>query len=92
MSSAGAQIPRVETNKNVVHLIGYLGKNPEHKSVKTDRKYAVLSLATQRSWKTADEESHSPMSGIASLLYGIRPVFQSDPSVSGKTKQVFVFH
>jgi single-strand DNA-binding protein len=43
-----------------VHLIGYLGKNPEHKSVKeSDRKYAVLSLATQRSWKGADEEWHS---------------------------------
>jgi single-stranded DNA-binding protein len=43
-----------------VHLIGYLGKNPEHKSVKTtDRKYAVLSLATQCSWKGADEEWHS---------------------------------
>jgi hypothetical protein len=27
---------------HVVHLIGYLGKNPEHKSVKgSDRKYAV---------------------------------------------------
>jgi single-stranded DNA-binding protein len=45
---------------HVVHLIGYLGKNPEHKSVKgSDRKYAVLSLATQRSWKGADEEWHS---------------------------------
>src|SRR5712692_11626322 len=45
---------------NVVHLIGYLGNNPEHKSVKaSDRKYAVLSLATQRSWKGADEEWHS---------------------------------
>ena len=45
---------------NVVHLIGYLGKNPEHKSVKaSDRKYAILSLATQRSWKGADEEWHS---------------------------------
>src|SRR5258707_15765552 len=44
----------------IVHLIGYLGKNPEHKSVKaSDRKYAVLSLATQRSWKGADEEWHS---------------------------------
>ena len=33
--------------QNRVHLSGYLGKNPEHKSVKTtDRKYAVLSLAT----------------------------------------------
>jgi single-strand DNA-binding protein len=46
--------------QNRVHLIGYLGKNPEHKSVKaTDREYAVLSLATQRSWKGADEEWHS---------------------------------
>ena len=36
---------------NVVHLIGYLGRNPEHKSVRaTDRKYADISLATQRSW------------------------------------------
>jgi single-strand DNA-binding protein len=46
--------------QNRVHLIGYLGKNPEHKSVRaSDRKYAVLSLATQRSWKGADEELHS---------------------------------
>ena len=46
--------------QNRVHLIGYLGKNPEHKSVKaTDRKFAVLSLATQRSWKGADEQWHS---------------------------------
>ncbi|MGA8144277.1 MAG: single-stranded DNA-binding protein [Candidatus Acidiferrales bacterium] len=46
--------------QNRVHLLGYLGKHPEHKSVKTtDRKYAVLSLATQRSWKDADEEWHS---------------------------------
>jgi single-strand DNA-binding protein len=46
--------------QNRVHLIGYLGKNPEHQSVRaSDRKYAVLSLATQRSWKGADEEWHS---------------------------------
>jgi len=46
--------------QNRVHLIGYLGKNPEQKSVRgSDRKYAVLSLATQRSWKGADEEWHS---------------------------------
>jgi single-strand DNA-binding protein len=46
--------------QNRVHLIGYLGKNAEHKSVRaSDRKYAVLSLATQRSWKGADEEWHS---------------------------------
>jgi len=45
---------------NAVPLIGYLGKNPERKSVKaTDRKYAVLSLATRRSRKSAEEEWHS---------------------------------
>ena len=53
--------------QNRVHLIGYLGKNPEHESVKTtDRKYAVLSLATQRSWKGADEDGIPKRSGIAS--------------------------
>ena len=46
--------------QNRVHLIGYLGRNPEQKPVRgSDRKYAVLSLATQRSWKGADEEWHS---------------------------------
>jgi single-stranded DNA-binding protein len=45
---------------NRVHLIGYIGGNPEHKSAKkTDRKYTVLSLATKRAWKGADEEWHS---------------------------------
>ncbi len=45
---------------NVVHLVGHLGKNPELKTVRgTDRKYAVLSLATQRSWKGADEQWRS---------------------------------
>lgn len=46
--------------QNRVHLIGYLGKNPEQKSAKqTDRKYTVFSLATKRAWKGADEEWHS---------------------------------
>ena len=46
--------------QNRVHLIGYLGKNSEHTSAKaSNRKYAVLSLATQRSWKGADEEWRS---------------------------------
>jgi single-strand DNA-binding protein len=46
--------------QNRVHLIGCLGRDPERKSVRaSDRKYAVLSLATQRSWKGADEEWHS---------------------------------
>jgi single-strand DNA-binding protein len=42
--------------ENRVHLIGYLGKSPEHKSTKTGRKFAVLSLATQSAWKDANEE------------------------------------
>lgn len=40
--------------QNRVHLIGYLGKNPEQKSAKeSDRKYTVFSLATKRAWKGA---------------------------------------
>jgi len=32
--------------RNRVHLIGYLGKNPEHRSAKqSQRKYTVFSLA-----------------------------------------------
>ena len=46
--------------QNRVHLIGYLGNNPEHKAAKqTGRKYTVFSLATKRAWKSADEEWHS---------------------------------
>ena len=46
--------------QNRVHLIGYLGKNPEHKSAKqTGRKYTVFSLATKRAWKGADDQWHS---------------------------------
>ncbi len=46
--------------QNRVHLIGYLGKSPERKSVRaSEREYAVLSLATQRSLKGADEEWQS---------------------------------
>lgn len=46
--------------QNRVHLIGYLGKNPEQKSAKqSDRKYTVFSFATKRAWKGADEEWHS---------------------------------
>ncbi len=60
MPQLQGQKRRNSTYQNRVHLIGYLGKNPEHKSVKaSDRKYAVLSLATQRSWKGAGEEWHS---------------------------------
>jgi hypothetical protein len=43
-----------------VQIIGYLCMNPEHKSIRAaNRKYAVLLLVTQRSWRGADEEWHS---------------------------------
>jgi len=43
--------------ENKVQLIGYLGKNPEHKKAKkTSRTFAILSLATQSAWKDANEE------------------------------------
>ena len=43
--------------ENKVQLIGYLGRNPEHKTTKqTGRTFALLSLATQSAWKDANEE------------------------------------
>ena len=65
--SARSEVPQLQGQKrrnkmyqNRVHLIGYLGKNPEQKSAKeSDRKYTVFSLATKRAWKGADEEWHS---------------------------------
>jgi hypothetical protein len=46
--------------QNRVHLIGYVGKNPEAKTAKqSQRKYTVFSLATKRAWKGADEQWHS---------------------------------
>src|SRR5262245_29771651 len=70
LGAVAARFPSASTSRgrngvqlmyiNVVHLVGHLGKNPEAKTVRgTDRKYAVLSLATQRSWKGADEQWHS---------------------------------
>jgi single-strand DNA-binding protein len=65
--SARSEVPQLQGQKrrikmyqNRVHLIGYLGKNPEAKTAKqSQRKYTVFSLATKRAWKGADEEWHS---------------------------------
>jgi hypothetical protein len=62
--SARSEVPQLQGQKrrnkmyqNRVHLIGYLGKNPEAKTAKqSQRKYTVFSLATKRTWKGADEE------------------------------------
>jgi single-strand DNA-binding protein len=66
-ASSRSEVPQLQGQKrrnkmyqNKVHLIGYLGKNPQQKSAKqTDRKYTVFSLATKFAWKGADEEWHS---------------------------------
>ncbi len=41
--------------QNRITLIGFLGKNAEFKTTRHNASYAVLSLATKRSWK--DRES-----------------------------------
>src|ERR1017187_4250264 len=61
--STRSEVPQLQGQKrrnkmyqNRVHLIGYLGKNPEQKSAKeSDRKYTVFSLATKRAWKGLGE-------------------------------------
>jgi single-strand DNA-binding protein len=41
----------METQKMYVRLIGFLGKDAEVKTTKSGNEYAILSLATQASWK-----------------------------------------
>ena len=42
---------------NSIQIIGFLGKDPERRQVRGNgAAYAVLSIATQRSWKNAQDE------------------------------------
>ncbi len=42
---------------NSVHIIGFIGKDPERRQARAnDAAFTVLSVATQRSWKNADDE------------------------------------
>jgi single stranded DNA-binding protein len=42
---------------NSVTLVGFVGSDPEQRQAKGNgSKFAVLSVATQRSWKNADDE------------------------------------
>jgi single-strand DNA-binding protein len=42
---------------NAVTLVGFVGADPEQRQAKSNgTKFTVLSLATQRSWKNADDE------------------------------------
>jgi single-strand DNA-binding protein len=45
---------------NSVQLIGFVGKDPERRQVRgNSAAFTVLSVATQRSWKDAQDEWHS---------------------------------
>ncbi len=58
---------------NSITLVGFVGSDPEQRQAKGNgSKFTVLSVATQRSWKNADDEWSSKPNGIGSLLYGIR--------------------
>ena len=47
---------------------------PEQRTVRSNgSKFTVLSVATQRSWKNAEDEWGRKPSGIAFALYGIKP-------------------
>ena len=42
---------------NSITLVGFIGSDPEQRQAKGNgKKFTVLSLATQRSWKNADDE------------------------------------
>src|SRR5256884_2243879 len=42
---------------NSITLVGFVGSDPEQRQAKGNgSKFAVLSVATQRSWKNADDE------------------------------------
>jgi len=42
---------------NSITLVGFVGSDPEQRQAKGNgSKFAVLSIATQRSWKNADDE------------------------------------
>ena len=43
---------------NVVRLIGFVGSDAELKTTKTQREFAVLSLATTASWKDKNGDGY----------------------------------
>ncbi len=70
---------------NVVRLIGFVRSDAELKPTKTQREYAVLSLATTASWKDKTATATSGVrNGTSSSLYGIKP--GCNGSVPGLTK------
>lgn len=61
---------------NSVTLIGYVGADPEQRQAKGDgSKFTVLSVATQRSWKNADQEWSSKVEWHRVVVF--RPLLAS---------------
>ncbi len=61
---------------NSVTIIGYVGADPEQRQARNGNssKFTVLSVATQRAWKNAEDEWTSKTlrpSGTECALYGI---------------------
>jgi single-strand DNA-binding protein len=61
---------------NSIQIIGFLGKDPERRQVRGDgAAYTVLSVATQRSWKDAQNEWQSKTDWHRVVLWNNRAVF-----------------
>ena len=57
---------------NSVTIVGFVGADPEHRQARNDgSKFAVRSVAKQRSWKNAEDEWARKSSGIASRYFAL---------------------
>lgn len=60
---------------NSIQIIGFLGKDPERHQVRGNGvAYTVLSVATQRSWKNAQEEWNSKTDWHRVVLWSSRAI------------------
>jgi hypothetical protein len=58
---------------NSVTLVGFVGADPEQRQARNNgSKFTVLSVATQRSWKNAEDEWVSKVEWHRIAIYGIR--------------------
>ncbi len=61
---------------NSIQIIGFVGKDPERRQVRGNgAAYAVLSVATQRSWKNAQDEWQSKTDWHRVVLWANRAAF-----------------
>jgi single-strand DNA-binding protein len=61
---------------NSIQIIGYVGKDPDRRQVRGNgAPYTVLSVATQRSWKNAQDEWQSKTDWHRVVLWNNRAAF-----------------